>query len=164
MPAETLSRVLAEQLHPAAQVIPALVNLNMPPTGLRRNHSRALTACSSLFRSNPTSRHSRGPSACLKSATSSHVQRGVDVRREGPWCSSLVSCSWVSLIHRGYELAEFGWTLFPGGGRSPWIRGTRVSRNRRPPQHLADLLYLADALHGAVEEWVVRGSLIPMGD
>jgi hypothetical protein len=23
--------------------------------------------------------------------------------------------SWVSLIHRGYELAEFGWMLFPGG-------------------------------------------------
>jgi len=53
--------------------------------------------------------------------------------------------------------------LFPGGGRSPWISGTRVSGNRRPPQHLDDLLYLADALHGA-EEWVVRGSLIPMGD
>jgi len=70
----------------------------------------------------------------------------------------------VSLIHRGYELAEFGWMLFPGGGRSPWISGTRVSGNRRPPQHLDDLLYLADALHGAVEEWVVRGSLIPMGD
>src|SRR5258707_15797559 len=42
MPAETLSRVLAEQLHPAAQVIPALVNLNMPPTGLRRNQARCL--------------------------------------------------------------------------------------------------------------------------
>src|SRR5260221_4688488 len=42
MPAETLSRVLAEQLHPAAQVIPALVNLNMPPTGLRRNQVRCL--------------------------------------------------------------------------------------------------------------------------
>ena len=42
MPAETLSRVLAEQLHPAAQVIPALVNLNMPPTSLRRNQARCL--------------------------------------------------------------------------------------------------------------------------
>src|SRR6266403_2083673 len=42
MPAETLSRVLAEQLHPAAQVIPALVNLNMPPTCLRRNQARCL--------------------------------------------------------------------------------------------------------------------------
>ena len=56
MPAETLSRVLAEQLHPAAQVIPALVNLNMPPTGLRRNQARCLrwvtsavlSACSPL--------------------------------------------------------------------------------------------------------------------
>src|SRR5258705_553878 len=42
MPADRLSRVLAEQLHPAAQVIPALVNLNMPPTCLRRNQARCL--------------------------------------------------------------------------------------------------------------------------
>jgi hypothetical protein len=91
---------------------------------------------------------------CSAASTSGAKGRGVHRLFLVHGCRSFIAVtSWLNSV--GCCFLE---------GPFPWIRGTRVSRNRRPPQHLADLLYLADALHGAVEEWVVRGSLIPMGD